>query len=95
MDEPCAGLDLYEREKMLAEVDRLKRRNVMVVYVTHHIEEIVPLFSHVALVREGRLVAAGRKEDVLTPELIKQTYHIDVELKWDDDRPWIRVLAGG
>lgn len=95
LDEPCSGLDLYEREKMLTEVDRLKQRDVMVVYVTHHIEEIVSLFSHVALIKEGRLTAAGRKEDVLTPELIKQTYNIDVELEWDGARPWIRVMAGG
>ena len=55
MDEPCAGLDLYEREKMLAEIDKLRQRNVSVVYVTHHVEEIVPLFTHVALIREGKL----------------------------------------
>ena len=55
MDEPCAGLDLYEREKMLAEIDRLRQRNITVVYVTHHVEEIVPLFTHVALIRDGRI----------------------------------------
>lgn len=42
MDEPCAGLDLFEREKMLVEIDRLRKRDLSVVYVTHHIEEIVP-----------------------------------------------------
>lgn len=70
MDEPCAGLDLYEREKMLHEIDRLRQRNITVVYVTHHVEEIVPLFTHVALIKDGRLTAAGRKEEVLNHELI-------------------------
>ncbi|NMO95959.1 ABC transporter ATP-binding protein [Paenibacillus lemnae] len=95
MDEPCAGLDLFEREKMLIEVDRLRQRDVSVVYVTHHIEEIVPLFTHVALMKDGQLAGAGPKEEVLNRELIKTTYNIDVELEWDGGRPWIKVISGG
>lgn len=95
MDEPCAGLDLYEREKMLLEIDRLRKRNIMVVYVTHHIEEIVPLFTHVALMKDGQLAGAGRKEEVLNKELIKAAYDIDAELEWDGGRPWIKVKSGG
>lgn len=95
MDEPCAGLDLYEREKMLAEIDRLRQRNITVVYVTHHVEEIMPLFTHVALIREGRIAAAGNKHDVLTQDTIKHTYDIPVDIQWDQDRPWIRVRSGG
>ncbi len=95
MDEPCAGLDLYEREKMLAEIDQLRQRNITVVYVTHHVEEIMPLFTHVALIREGRIAAAGNKHDVLTQDTIKHTYDIPVDIQWDHDRPWIRVRSGG
>ncbi|UNK20849.1 ATP-binding cassette domain-containing protein [Paenibacillus sp. N3/727] len=95
LDEPCAGLDLYEREKMLLEIDRLRQRNVAVVYVTHHIEEIVPLFTHVALIKDGQLAGSGRKEEVLNKELIKRTYDIDVDLEWDGGRPWIKVISGG
>lgn len=95
MDEPCAGLDLYEREKMLAEIDRLRQRNMTVIYVTHHIEEIMPLFTHVALVRDGRIAAAGPKHDVLTQETIKLTYDIPVDIQWVEGRPWIRVRSGG
>ncbi|WP_410510981.1 ATP-binding cassette domain-containing protein [Paenibacillus sp. BR2-3] len=95
MDEPCAGLDLYEREKMLAEVDKLRRRNVAVVYVTHHVEEIVPLFTHVALIRDGKLTGSGPKEEVLTKEMIMATYDIPVDVEWDGGRPWIKIRPGG
>ncbi|KGP79164.1 MULTISPECIES: ABC transporter ATP-binding protein [unclassified Paenibacillus] len=95
MDEPCAGLDLYEREKMLAEIDRLRKRNITVVYVTHHVEEIVPLFTHVALIRDGRIAAAGLKHEVLTQDTIKYTYDVPVDIQWHDGRPWIRVHSGG
>jgi iron complex transport system ATP-binding protein len=95
MDEPCAGLDLYEREKMLAEVDKLRKRNVSVVYVTHHVEEIVPLFTHVALIRDGKLAGSGPKEEVLTKEMILATYDIPVDVEWDSGRPWIKIRPGG
>ncbi len=95
MDEPCAGLDLFEREKMLIEVDRLRKRDITVVYVTHHVEEIVPLFTHVALIKDGRLAGAGPKEQVLNKEMIMRTYDIPVELEWDGGRPWIKVTSGG
>ncbi|MEK3823839.1 MULTISPECIES: ABC transporter ATP-binding protein [Paenibacillus] len=95
MDEPCAGLDLYEREKMLIEIDRLRQRNMTVVYVTHHVEEIVPLFTHVALIRDGRIDAAGPKHEILTEDTIKHTYDIPVEIQWHEDRPWIHVRSGG
>lgn len=95
MDEPCAGLDLFEREKMLVEVDRLRKRDITVVYVTHHVEEIVPLFTHVALIKDGKLAGAGPKEQVLNKEMIMRTYEIPVELEWDGGRPWIKVTSGG
>lgn len=95
LDEPCAGLDLFEREKMLAEVDKLKQHNVTVVYVTHHIEEIVPLFTHVALIRDGKLTGSGPKEEVLTKEMILATYDIPVDIEWDSGRPWIKIRPGG
>ncbi|NUU62812.1 ABC transporter ATP-binding protein [Paenibacillus agri] len=95
MDEPCAGLDLYEREKMLDEVDKLRQRKVTVVYVTHHIEEIVPLFSHVALIKDGKLAGSGRKEEVLTDEMIRATYDIPVHVEWENGRPWIKIRPGG
>ncbi|WP_426250898.1 ABC transporter ATP-binding protein [Paenibacillus pabuli] len=95
LDEPCAGLDLYERENMLAEIDRLRKRSITVVYVTHHVEEIVPLFTHVALIRDGRIAAAGPKHEVLTQETIKHTYDVPVDIQWDNGRPWIRVRSGG
>ncbi|MBP3963387.1 ABC transporter ATP-binding protein [Paenibacillus lignilyticus] len=95
MDEPCAGLDLYEREKLLIDLNRLSERDITVVYVTHHMEEIIPLFTHVALVQDGRIVAAGPKKDVLSPEWLSRAYDWPVAVEWADDRPWIRALSGG
>lgn len=94
LDEPCAGLDLYEREKFLSALEELSSRKMSMLYVTHHIEEIIPLFTHVALMADGRIVAAGAKKEVLTPELLRSAYDVNISVQWQDERPWIRVGKG-
>ncbi len=91
LDEPCAGLDLYEREKFLGTLSDLTSDKLSMLYVTHHIEEIVPLFTHVALMSEGQLVASGPKRDVLTPDKLREAYDLPLDIRWRDDRPWIEV----
>lgn len=93
MDEPCAGLDLYEREKLLADLETFRHEVGNLIYVTHHIEEIVPLFSHVLLIDDGKVLAAGEKKQVLTAETIEKAYQIPVTLDWHQDRPWIKVMG--
>ena len=95
MDEPCAGLDLYEREKLLADLNRLGGLAKTVLYVTHHIEEAIPLFTHVAVVHDGRIAAAGPKREVLTGETLSRAYDLPIEVDWVYDRPWIRTQGAG
>lgn len=92
MDEPCAGLDLYERENFLATLDIFQENDVQLIYVTHHIEEIVPLFTHVVLIDEGKIVASGHKHDVLTSDFIESAFQVQVTIDWHQDRPWIKVM---
>lgn len=93
LDEPCAGLDLYEREKLLAGISNFAGYGVQMVYVTHHIEEIIPIFTHVALLDQGRLAAAGLKQEVVTADMLQRVYQIPIEVGWQQDRPWIRVSS--
>ncbi|HMP82001.1 MAG TPA: ATP-binding cassette domain-containing protein [Verrucomicrobiota bacterium] len=72
LDEPCAGLDPAAREHFLQFLQRLgRRRNApTLVLVTHHVEEIMPVFSHVLILKHGRLLAAGTKRAALTGRLV-------------------------
>jgi iron complex transport system ATP-binding protein len=91
LDEPCAGLDLFEREKFLHALSELSAGKLSMLYVTHHIEEIVPLFTHVALMSQGKMVASGLKRDVLTPDRLEAAYDLPMDIQWRDERPWIQV----
>ena len=82
LDEPCAGLDPVAREHFLAFLERLGRRRgaPALVFVTHHVEEIVPVFTHALLLRAGRVVAGGEKRAVLTSARLSETFDARVRL---------------
>ena len=76
LDEPCAGLDPVAREGFLAFMERLagSAGGPTLVLTTHHVEEIVPLFSHLLLLRSGRTVASGPKRQILTTRWLTRTF---------------------
>jgi iron complex transport system ATP-binding protein len=60
LDEPAAGLDLPGRADLLAAMEAAAADPALTtVTVAHHLEELPSTTTHVALLREGRLVACG------------------------------------
>jgi len=68
LDEPTAGLDLAGRERLLRTLTGLARDPgaPALVLVTHHVDEIPPGFTHALLLSDGRILAAGPLDEVLT-----------------------------
>ncbi len=65
MDEPFSGLDVQLRESMQEETLALLRETrATSVIVTHHPEEAMRLGDRIAVMRRGRLVQAGKAEDL-------------------------------
>ncbi len=82
LDEPCEGLDLGAREKFLAGLARLaKARLTTMVYVTHRTDEIPTGFGHVMLLKNGRVLAAGRIETTLTAANLSACFELPVRLE--------------
>jgi iron complex transport system ATP-binding protein len=83
LDEPCAGLDPAAREHFLQFLGRVGRRAdaPALVLVTHHVEEIMPVFSHVLLLKQGRTLAAGKKSAVLNTPLLSAAFAARLRLR--------------
>ncbi len=85
LDEPCAGLDPVAREKFLQFINRLATRSrpaaPNLVLVTHHVEEIMPAFTHALLLREGRVHASGPRARVLTSQNLSDTFGAALRLR--------------
>lgn len=96
LDEPAAGLDLGGREELVARLGDLAADPdaPAIVLVTHHVEEIPLGFSHCLLLAEGRAVAAGLLEDVLTAENLSATFGQSISLDVIDGRFFARRSRG-
>ena len=92
LDEPCSGLDLPAREQFLKTVESMARdERKPFIYVSHQIEEIMPSITHVAIIKDGLIVYKGKKQDILTDDILTDVFGIDVSVVWEQDRPWVIV----
>lgn len=82
LDEPAAGLDLGGRERLVARLADLAADTSAppMVMITHHVEEIPPGFTHVLLLREGHVTAAGPIEVTLTAAALSEAFGLPLAL---------------
>ena len=83
LDEPCAGLDPVAREQFLNTVDTLatNRPDLPIILVTHHVEEITPLFSHALLLNNGKSVSSGPLKKSLTSKTLSEAFSVPLILR--------------
>jgi molybdate transport system ATP-binding protein len=67
MDEPLAALDLKRKLEILPYLERLHRElAIPIIYVSHAPDEVARLADHLVLLDEGRVVASGPLNNVLS-----------------------------
>ena len=88
LDEPTASLDLGAREELLQLLSgyAASPTTPAMVMVTHHVEEIPVGFTHVLLLREGGVVAAGPISETLTAEALTEAFGMPIVLTQDGGR---------
>jgi iron complex transport system ATP-binding protein len=93
LDEPCTGLDLFARENLLSLIERTgnSKNSPALLYVSHHIEEILPIFKHTILLKNGSTHSAGETKEVLTKLNLLKFYGRNVDIDWKNNRPWVKV----
>lgn len=96
LDEPAAGLDLGGREDLVSILSTLAvdPASPATVLVSHHVEEIPPGFTHVLMLREGRVVAAGPIPETLTERNLSETFAMPLSLAQDEGRWSARRRSG-
>jgi len=93
LDEPCAGMDPGARENFLDTLRQLGRqpRIPSLIFVTHHVEEILPQFHRTLVLKDGRAIYAGATRKVLTSGLLEELYGISLRIVKSGGRYWPRV----
>jgi iron complex transport system ATP-binding protein len=90
LDEPCAGMDPGARENFLATLKILGRQKRIpaLIYVTHHVEEILPLFGKTLVLRQGRVIHAGPTRAVLDGKVLRELYGAPMSIIRRKGRYW-------
>ncbi len=83
LDEPTAGLDLAGREQLVSALSRLASDFSLpgIVFVTHHVEEIPPGFTHALLLRAGPMLEAGPLAEVMTSTCLSACFDLPITLE--------------
>ena len=84
LDEPTTSLDLPGAWAFMSVVGQLMQKGTGVLLVTHDVREIPPEIDRVVLMQEGRVLADGKKREVLTPESLSLCYGVKLRVNWRD-----------
>ncbi|MGO4699059.1 ABC transporter ATP-binding protein [Paenibacillus sp. 2TAB26] len=93
LDEPCTGLDVFAREQLLQMIAAVagEQNAPTIIYVTHHVEEILPCFAKTLLIKKGKVFAANDTSEVLTSALMSDFFGVPVHIEKRNSRNWITV----
>ncbi|MBQ0826175.1 ABC transporter ATP-binding protein [Streptomyces tagetis] len=96
LDEPATGLDVAGREQLIERLDTLQLTypKLASVLVTHHLEELPPGTTHVMLLREGRRLASGPADEVLTSDQVSKCFDHPIHLTRTDGRWAVTARRG-
>jgi iron complex transport system ATP-binding protein len=94
LDEPTAALDLAGREQLIGTLETLAAAadTPPIALVTHHVEEIPANFTHALLLREGRALASGPIEEVITGDLLSECFGLTVSIERTNGRFTARAV---
>src|SRR5699024_2384286 len=79
LDEPTVGIDPQSRYHILNTVKQLNQeQNVTTIYTSHYMEEVEFLCNRIYIMDDGKLIAAGTKEEIKSIMSSDQTCQIEL-----------------
>ena len=75
LDEPAVGLDIKARNNLLKSISKIcKETKTTIIYITHHIDEIVSEIDKAFLIKDGKVFKQGSKKDILKKENLDRLF---------------------
>jgi iron complex transport system ATP-binding protein len=87
LDEPSNALDLAAQRELRETLRRLAQEGTGLVLVTHHLGDILPEIERVILMRDGRIVGDGLREELLTAPKLSELFNTPVRI--GRDKEWL------
>jgi iron complex transport system ATP-binding protein len=84
LDEPSNALDLAAQRELRETLRRLAQEGTGLVLVTHHLGDILPEIERIILMRDGRIVGDGPREELLTEARLSVLFRTPVRIGHDE-----------
>jgi len=85
VDEPSAHLDLRYKLEVMEHLRALLSGNVTIVIASHDLNLLAKYCDRVMILSQGRIVALGSPEEVITPEMVERVYGVEVVVLRDGE----------
>ncbi|MFT4143368.1 MAG: ABC transporter ATP-binding protein [Mobilitalea sp.] len=81
LDEPTTYLDMAYQLEVLELLYRLNReQKCTIIMVLHDLNLAARFADYMIAIRAGRIICHGKPEEVMVPEVLKETFHINAEI---------------
>ena len=85
LDEPCSGLDVMARERMLNTIEALAEQDDMtLIYVTHYMEEILGCFENALFLKNGKIYKKGASSELFTEKCMSDFLENNIKIRYNE-----------
>ena len=90
LDEPTTYLDIRYQLQILRLIRRLNREfGITIIMVLHDINQSLYYSDEIVAMQDGRIRAQGLPEQIITPELVRSVYDVELEIREVDGKPFV------
>ena len=90
LDEPTTYLDIRYQLQILKLIRQLNREyGITIVMVLHDINQSLYYSDEIVAMKDGRMIAHGLPEEILTSELVREVYDVNLDIRTVDGKPFV------
>ena len=91
LDEPCSGLDIVMRSKLLEAIEQYaKIDNLSLIYVTHVLEEVPESFNQCLFLRHGEVAARGEMKEIFNDQTLSHILKTPLTVSFKDGHYFVK-----
>lgn len=101
LDEPTSSLSLSEADKLFELLERLHEKGMTILYVSHHLNEVLRLSDRISVLRDGELIntveCKGTDENILVRMMVGRAVNLykEYKIEYKDGKVALRVDSLG
>ena len=90
LDEPTTYLDIRYQLQILKLIRQLNREyGITIVMVLHDINQSLYYSDEIVAMKDGKMIAHGLPEEILTSELVREVYDVELDIRTVDGKPFV------